>query len=80
MTTNDICRAPAGALQISLSIEPLFEDDDQRFSTNNQAPRFDDREKQFDDKDLYTYSPATADDFDPEQYQQQLDDSNNPTL
>lgn len=77
---DEFRRAARLARELSISIEPLFEDDDERFSTNNQAPRFDNREAQFDNKDLYTHSPATADDFDPEQYQQQLDDSNNPSL
>ena len=68
------------ARELSISIEPFFEDEDERFSTNNQAPRFDDKEEQFQNKDLYTYSPAERDDFDAEQYQQQIDDSNHSTL
>jgi deoxycytidylate deaminase len=68
------------ARELSISIEPFFENEDERFSTNNQAPRFDDKEEQFQNKDLYTYSPAERDDFDAEQYQQQIDDSNHSTL
>ena len=68
------------ARELSISIEPFFEDEDERFSTNNQAPRFDEKEEQFQNKDLYTYSPAERNDFDAEQYQQQIDDSNHPTL
>ena len=54
-----------------ISIEPLFEDDDERFATNNQAPRFDDREEQFDNKDLYTHSPAETNDELLKQYSEQ---------
>ena len=68
------------ARELSISIEPIFEDEDERFSTNNQAPRFDEKEEQFQNKDLYTYSPAERNDFDAEQYQQQIDDSNHSTL
>lgn len=68
------------ARELSISIEPFFEDEDERFSTNNQAPRFDEKEEQFQNKDLYTYSPAERHDFDAEQYQQQIDDSNHSTL
>lgn len=68
------------ARELSISIEPFFEDEDERFSTNNQAPRFDEKEEQFQNKDLYTYSPAERNDFDAEQYQQQIDDSNHSTL
>lgn len=77
---DEFRRSARLARELAISIEPLFENEDERFSTNNQAPRFDKREEQFDNKDLYTHSPATADDFDPKQYQQQIDDSNDPSL
>lgn len=77
---DEFRRAARLARELSISIEPLFEDDDERFSTNNQAPRFDEREAQFDNKDLYTHSPAEGDAFNAEQYQQQIDDSNDTTL
>ena len=77
---DEFRRSARLARELSISIEPFFEDEDERFSTNNQAPRFDEKEEQFQNKDLYTYSPAERNDFDAEQYQQQIDDSNHPTL
>ena len=73
---DEFRRSARLARELSISIEPLFENDDERFSTNNQAPRFDEKEEQFQNKDLYTYSPTERDDFDAEKYQQQIDDSN----
>ncbi len=77
---DEFRRSARLARELSISIEPFFEDEDERFSTSNQAPRFDEKEKQFQDKDLYTYSPTERDDFDAKQYQQQIDDSNNSTI
>ncbi len=77
---DEFRRSARLARELSISIEPFFEDEDERFSTNNQAPRFDEKEEQFQNKDLYTYSPAERNDFDAEQYQQQIDDSNHSTL
>jgi len=58
---DEFRRAARLARELFISIEPFFDDDDERFSTNDQAPRFDNREEQYENKDLYTYSPATAD-------------------
>jgi deoxycytidylate deaminase len=77
---DEFRRAARLARELSISIEPLFEDDDERFSTNNQAPRFDEREQQFDDKDLYTHSPAEASDFSPSDYSEQHDDPDSTTI
>jgi len=77
---DEFRRSARLARELSISIEPFFEDEDERFSTSNQAPRFDEKEKQFQDKDLYTYSPTERDDFDAKQYQQQIDDSNNSPI
>ena len=77
---DEFRRAARLAREISRSIEPFFEDDDERFATNNQAPRFDDREEQFKNKDLYTHSPAESDGISPETYDEQINDSNNPSL
>lgn len=66
---DEFRRASRLARELSISIEPLFEDDDQRFSTNNQAPRFDDKESQFQNKDLYTSSPAEKGFDDVQQYE-----------
>lgn len=65
---DEFRRAARLARELFISIEPLFDDEDEHFSTNNQAPRFDDREEQFDNKDLYTHSPATEHDSVLEQY------------
>lgn len=77
---DEFRRSARLARELSISIEPFFEDDDERFSTSNQAPRFDEKEEQFQNKDLYTFSPTERDDFDAEQYQQQIDDSNHSSL
>ena len=65
---DEFRRAARLARELAISIEPLFEDDDERFSTNNQAPRFDDREEQFANKDLYTHIPSESNDSVLEQY------------
>lgn len=77
---DEFRRAARLARELSISIEPFFDDDDERFATNNQAPRFDDREDQFKNKDLYTHSPAESDGISPEKYDEQIHDSNNTSL
>ncbi|OUV25090.1 MAG: hypothetical protein CBC48_16845 [bacterium TMED88] len=76
---DEFRRAARLARELSIAIEPLFEDEDERFSTNNQAPRFDEREQQFDDKDLYTYSPAESGSIDATQYDEQINENNDST-
>ena len=61
---DEFRRAARLARELMISIEPLFEDEDERFCSNNQAPRFDDREEQFDNKDLYTAIPQDDDSTD----------------
>ena len=73
---DEFRRAARLARELNISIEPLFEDEDERFATNNQAPRFDDKEEQFKNKDLYTYSPAESDDSILEQYSESTNDDN----
>ena len=65
---DEFRRAARLARELQISIEPYFDDDDERYETNNQAPRFDDREEQFDNKDLYVRGPAESDDIDASQY------------
>lgn len=77
---DEFRRAARLARELSISIEPLFEDDDQRFSTNHNAPTFDERERQFADKDLYTTSPAEASAFSPTELTEQSDDTDSTTL
>ena len=72
---DEFRRAARLARELQISIEPYFDDDDQRYVTNNQAPRFDDREEQFDNKDLYVRSPAESDDLDASQYPTESDDT-----
>ena len=57
---DEFRRAARLARELAISIEPLFEDEDERFATNNQAPRFDEREEQFNNKDLYTHIPTES--------------------
>ena len=70
---DEFRRAARLARELQISIEPYFDDDDERFATNNQAPRFDEREAQFDNKDLYVRGPAESDDIDASQYPTQSD-------
>ena len=76
---DEFRRAARLARELSIAIEPLFEDEDDRFSTNNQAPRFDEREQQFQNKDLYTYSPTESSSFDAAQYDEQINENNDST-
>ena len=75
---DEVRRSARLARELMISIEPLFEDDDERFATNNQAPRFDDREEQFDNKDLYTHSPAETNDELLKQYSEQSNYDDTP--
>jgi len=65
---DEFKRAARLARELSIAIEPLFEDDDERFATNTQAPRFDDKEAQFENQDLYTGIPVESSDFEIEKY------------
>lgn len=65
---DEFRRAARLARELAISVEPLFTDDDERFQTNTQAPRFDNREEQFDNKDLYTGIPAEKEAFDINKY------------
>ena len=60
---DEFRRAARLARELKISIEPLFTDDDERFQTNKQAPRFDGKEKQFENQDLYTGLPVESPDF-----------------
>ena len=53
---DEFRRSARLARELSVSIEPYFEDDDQRFGTGNTP-------EEFDNKDLYTTNPIEADDF-----------------
>ena len=69
----------AARLALSISIEPLFIDEDERFQPNTQAPRFDEKEKQFHNKDLYTGLPAEAEQFPIERYIEHDDEPKQPS-
>ena len=73
---DEFRRAARLARELDISIEPLFEDEDERFATNNQAPRFDEKEEQFKNKDLYTYSPVESSDSIIDQYSEYTNDDN----
>ena len=72
---DEFRRSARLARELLISIEPLFDDEDERFATNNQ-----DREDEFQEKDLYTYSPAETDGISTERYDEQINDSNDITL
>ena len=73
---DEFRRAARLARELSISIEPLFDDEDERFATNTQSPRFDDKESQFQNKDLYTSLPAESSDSSTEMYDEYLNDDN----
>ena len=77
---DEFRRAARLARELLISIEPLFEDNDERFETNNQAPRFDDKEEQYKNKDLYTYSPAETDGINTEDYDRDTDDTDSISI
>lgn len=71
---DEFRRAARLARELAISVEPLFTDDDDRFQTNTQAPRFDDREEHFENKDLYTGIPVENKAFDINRYIQHDDE------
>ena len=76
---DEFRRAARLGRELSISIEPFFDDDDERFTTNENAPRFEDtKEEQFENKDLYTSNPVETDDFDIAELTGKPDDSNDP--
>lgn len=77
---DEFRRAARLARELFISIEPLFTNEDERFSTNNQAPRFDDREEQFDNKDLYVHIPTEQSSIDASLYEKQTDDDDSTTF
>ncbi len=60
---DEFRRSARLARELAISIEPFFDDNDQRFSTSDNAPRFDQKEEQFNNKDLYTSNPVEAANF-----------------
>jgi deoxycytidylate deaminase len=76
---DEFRRAARLAREMSISIEPLFIDEDERFQPNTQAPRFDEKEKQFHNKDLYTGLPAEAEQFPIERYIEHDDEPKQPS-
>ena len=75
---DEFRRAARLARELAISIEPLFLDEDERFQTSTQAPRFDEKEKQFHDKDLYTALPAEEEQFPIERYIEHDDEPKKP--
>ena len=73
---DEFRRAARLARELSIAIEPYFENNDERFTTNDQAPRFDEEEKQFENQDLYTGIPIESTDFNIEKYSEPNDESN----
>ncbi len=60
---DEFRRSARLARELAISIEPYFDDNDERFSTNDQAPRFDKKEEQFQNQDLYTSNPVEESNF-----------------
>ena len=73
---DEFRRAARLARELAIAIEPIFNDEDERFATNSQAPRFDDKETQFENQDLYTGIPVEDNDFNIEKYTEPNDESN----
>tara|TARA_B100001094_G_C18158711_1_gene788051 strand:- start:50 stop:631 length:582 start_codon:yes stop_codon:yes gene_type:complete len=73
---DEFRRAARLARELSIAIEPYFENNDERFTTNDQAPRFDEEEKQFENQDLYTGIPVESTDFNIDKYSEPNDESN----
>ena len=74
---DEFRRAARLARELNISIEPLFEDDDNRYTTNSNAPRFAegrDTEEEFENKDLYTSSPTEECDYDLSEHTPEEDD------
>ena len=74
---DEFRRAAKLARELGISIEPYF-DDDEKFTTNHNAPTFNKnkKQKQFDNKDLYTSNPVEADDYEIETTDLGEDDPN----
>ncbi len=73
---DEFRRAARLGRELAIAIEPYFENDDERFTTNEQAPRFDEKEKQFQDKDLYTSNPVEDDAYPIEEITKPANDPN----
>ena len=73
---DEFRRAARLARELLIAIEPYFETKDERFTTNEQAPRFDEEEEQFENQDLYTGIPVESNDFNIEKYSEPNDESN----
>ena len=72
---DEFRRAAKLARELGISIEPYF-DDDERFTTNQNAPVYSKREEQFNNKDLYTDNPVEQDDYEIETAEVGEDDPN----
>ena len=65
---DEFRRSAKLARELAISIEPYFDDEDERFKTSDLAPTYDEREKQFDEQDFYTTNPVDGDEFAPTIY------------
>ena len=72
---DEFRRAARLARELGISIEPFYDKADQRFTTNEEAPVFDETED-FDKKDLYTTNPVEDDSFDIEEHSAETYDPN----
>lgn len=75
---DEFRRAARLARELSMSIEPIYEHEDPRFSTNRVSE--DETEEEFNNKDLYVDLPTDGDSISPEKYDEQINDANNSTI
>ncbi len=75
---DEFRRAARLARELAISIEPIFDNEDERFTPANAHSQLD--EDEFNNKDLYTYSPAESDGISTEKYDEQIHDSHDTSI
>ena len=75
---DEFRRAARLARELSISIEPIYDYEDPRFSTNRQAES--EHDEEFNNKDLYVDPPTSTDGISPEKYDEQIHDANYSSL
>ena len=72
---DEFRRAARLARELSMAIEPMFEDDDQRFSVNKHS-----RSKEINDDHFTNANPFKPDEFDPQDANDIQDETNEDTI
>tara|TARA_Y100000766_G_C18643026_1_gene476505 strand:+ start:73 stop:651 length:579 start_codon:yes stop_codon:yes gene_type:complete len=75
---DEFRRAARLARELSISIEPIYDNEDPRFATNRLSE--DEREEEFNNKDLYVDVPTDGNSISPEKYDEQINDANHSTI